>query len=189
MSRKIKPGNEGRPSRAGDVAIAEYNRAYVVANRARLRADKKIKNLENAEQRRAAGWEYTRLHPGQSTVRYHNNIEAGRAQALRWYYSETGRAYREKNAGKIAETRKAHRMLQTKAMPKWADRKAIAAIYDTAIGMTELSGILYHVDHIYPLNHKKFNGLHVPWNLQVIPGSDNCSKGNRVPDAMFLGIR
>jgi len=38
----------------------------------------------------------------------------------------------------------------------------------------------FEVDHIHPLSGKNFSGLHVPWNLQYLPISENRRKGNRV---------
>ena len=40
-------------------------------------------------------------------------------------------------------------------------------------------GLKFHeVDHEIPLQGKGVRGLHVPWNLRVIPRVDNLTKGN-----------
>jgi hypothetical protein len=59
------------------------------------------------------------------------------------------------------------------ATPKWADLKKIKEMYINCP-----SG--YHVDHIVPLNHPLVCGLHVHWNLQYLPASENLKKSNKL---------
>jgi hypothetical protein len=107
-------------------------------------------------------------------------------------------AYRERNLDKCRNIAKDYdrrhkaercarenfrRAQKLKATPPWLTnehKRQIVEIYRERDRLTLETGIIYHVDHIYPLVHDKLCGLHVPWNLQILPAGDNLSKGNKV---------
>ena len=103
------------------------------------------------------------------------NPAAIKAKAKRHRDSEHGHAYyNSKNANRRASKRN--------ASPAWLTREQendIKAMYNLAKKFEKLCNISYHVDHIVPLAGKDVCGLHVPWNLQLLPASVNIAKSNR----------
>ena len=74
------------------------------------------------------------------------------------------------------------RKMKGKHIPDWLtdyDILAMKCIYQVAAMRNANSDIRWSVDHIIPLNGKTVSGLHVPSNLQVIPLSENLSKGRK----------
>ena len=73
--------------------------------------------------------------------------------------------------------------------PEWVDRRELQALYAESRRRFDETGVRHVVDHIVPLNHPYVCGLHVPWNLRVVPWSVNASKGNRFnPDQLELPL-
>ena len=86
--------------------------------------------------------------------------------------AEMYRAWQKANPGRCRAIGAKRRSAKLQRTPVWADHLVISMIYeDCPAG--------HQVDHIYPLQGDTVSGLHVPWNLQYLTKSENCSKGNR----------
>jgi 5-methylcytosine-specific restriction endonuclease McrA len=90
--------------------------------------------------------------------------------------------YAEKNPHIINKTSAKRRAARLNRTPSWLtkdDLWIINEIYELAILRTKVLGVMWHVDHIIPLQGKLVSGLHVPSNLQVILGAANHTKNNK----------
>ena len=93
-------------------------------------------------------------------------------------YKQYGKSYRNSENGKKLRNalNKERENLKRGATPKWLtkeQRQEMKNIYKNCP-----KG--YHVDHIHPLRGVNFCGLHVPWNLQYLPASENIRKRNKL---------
>lgn len=57
------------------------------------------------------------------------------------------------------------------------EHQRILFIYKECAIITEKTGVLHHVDHIYPISK---GGLHHPDNLQILTATENIRKGNKL---------
>lgn len=90
---------------------------------------------------------------------------------LKQHYNENKAHYKAK-CGK----RRAAKLLATAG---WANFDAIRKLYLMAEKISLETGIKHHVDHVVPLRGKRVCGLHVEYNLQIIPAKQNREKANK----------
>ena len=108
-----------------------------------------------------------------SKLAYQANAEDRKAKQRLW--SKT-------NRGTANALGRKYKLKKINATPKWLSESQLLHIkckYQLA-AMLNIHGVEpWHVDHIVPIRGKDVCGLHVPWNLRVIPAKENMTKGNR----------
>lgn len=167
---KIKDSKNNPESKARK---AEADRRYRDKNKDILTEAKRDYYLKNKESLAEKAKE-----------RYLSNPEPTRLRTKSW---------KENNRGKHNSNCMMRHARKLNATPEWLDEFMllyIDEIYDKCSKLSKLSGNEYHVDHIVPLQGTSVCGLHVPWNLQILSASDNCSKQNSLPtiDELYCKI-
>lgn len=139
---------------------AAYNKMYYAANKAKIkewhaRPENVAKHNARMRLRTAAG----------------RNVTPNAKENLRMFRARH-QGHNNANAAK-------HRALKKTRMPTWANSFLMKQVYSLAKLRSSVTGFVWHVDHIVPLTSDLVCGLHWEGNMQVIPGSANCSKQNR----------
>jgi len=118
--------------------------------------------------------------------------EEAKQRASEWYYNNyeyalqrnkiNGELWRKENPDKHCARQSKRRASKLNATPTWLSESHLLHMqckYSLSKMLSKETGQLHHVDHIVPLKGKTVCGLHVPWNLQVIPAKENLCKHNK----------
>ncbi len=183
---------------------AEYDREYYLKNKIRINARNieyakahvdekriadKIYSLNNKEQLKLYKAKYyldNKLNIAQKAKEhYSKNKDVVKAKVKAWVKLNPDKVkvnkskYYKANPEKINFHTNKRRVAKLERQPSWANEFFIQEAYHLAKLRTEMTGIVWHVDHILPLQGKLVSGFHVENNLQVIPAKLNFSKNNK----------
>jgi len=170
-------GKHGRKSMCR-VCQKEYKAAWDNLNREASRESTRQYTKNNPEAVKSSQAKYRKNNPeavkaSQAKWRK-NNPEAAKASYTNWAKLNKGAA--------TAKTAR-RRAIKKGATPSWLSSVQLQEIknfYSLAKDCYLVTGEEYHVDHIVPLQGENICGLHVPWNLQVLPSDLNLKKSNKL---------
>lgn len=180
---KVDWYSRNREKVAAQGAIYREKNARIISARA---ANSYAENKDRFLTRNAA-WKALNAEPyaqQQATYRA-RNADTIAARVAQWAVDNPHAAaqrqstYRTKYPAKVRAATARRRAAKLQATPHWADLDAIEDFYAAAAMFRTYTGQTYHVDHIVPLRSPLVCGLHNEFNLQVLPGTENCRKQNR----------
>jgi len=110
------------------------------------------------------------------------NADPQRKEKYRIQKNEATLNWQKTNPQKRLKNVQDYRARKIERMPDWLNDGHLfemESIYKYCSALNSI-GLNYHVDHIIPMRGETVSGMHVPWNLQVIPALDNIRKNNRL---------
>lgn len=157
------------------VRTPEYRREYRLKNLERTRQQERDSKKRHRDKVLARKKAYRKRQADK--IREYNrayaekNRERDRAWKADW---------EARNPGLVAKARVRRKAAEARAIPEWVDRTALNEIYARCERVRECTGLDFHVDHVIPLRGMHVCGLHVPWNLQILPALANLRKSNKL---------
>jgi hypothetical protein len=140
----------------------KYAKNYRARNKERLKEYNRLRQQNLSEKEKQARRDY-----------YHQNKEEIFVQRQIW---------KAQNKDRLCALQAKRRAQKLRATPAWLtefDSLWLHEIYSLRRLRSKALGITFHVDHIVPLVGKQVCGLHVPWNLQLLPAEKNLKKRNK----------
>jgi uncharacterized Rmd1/YagE family protein len=153
----------------------QYDKAYHEANKEAINEKKKAYYEANKE-----------AIAKRQKAYYEANKEAKktcRKEACKAHYRSKKEVYLSRN--------KKRKALKRNAVPKFLlycqeEKKRLKEVYKLRQVLSDATGIVYHVDHMWPLSD---GGPHWSGNLQVIPAQENLSKFTSVDEEIKATIK
>ncbi|SAL03207.1 hypothetical protein AWB77_06736 [Caballeronia fortuita] len=139
-------------------------RKWVVDNRESVNARQRDKQLSRYRSRSA------------------EEKKADRAKRRTWISSYMAQYMRD-NKERYVHYATRRRAAKLRAIPAWYGELDEFVMEEAALLCRirrELTGVIWHVDHMIPLRAKDACGLHWSANVQLLPGAINASKSNRM---------
>lgn len=133
------------------------------------------RNKENYTRNNKSWRNFHKLELREKRLRYLSSKEGStRVRETEAVWRKTSPRYKAKVLNRKAAVKE--------RTPVWARslmRDYIPVMVELRDLMTKRTGIRHEIDHVIPLQAKQVSGLHVPWNLQIIPASENHKKQNK----------
>ena len=158
----------------------KYNKEYYQVNKDKILESQKEYYETNKDKRLEYQKQYYETNKD-NRLEYQKEYYETNKDRIREYLKEYKKVNRHLHNAWEAKRRAA----KLEATPDWLTDEQlneIKNIYWLAQDLKKITGEDYHVDHIVPLQGEEVRGLHVPWNLQILPADINLSKGNRLED-------
>lgn len=135
---------------------------------------------ESLEKKRAHYHANKELYNQHHKIWVENNKDTYNAYMRKW--NKENQNY---STALVRQTRANYRARLLNATPFWVEHDKIKVIYQLAKRLELELNTKLHVDHIEALKGENSSGLHTWWNLQILPGTLNQSKSNKIKNIIL----